>query len=222
MKKGLLQVNWNDIEKYSQEDITYFLFLEGKSMEAISKIRGLSRDTVQTHIINGKINYGFFAKSENEKQLIRNISKAGKLDKLSLLKTLNEDLKDKLIKYIRNNYVDMYAKEKETAIWIIGELKEKSCNDILLKASVHKFTNVRRMSISAMGKIADLNFEVPLIRALEDENSQVVLYAIKALKKINSKRAIDKIEKICNSSDKDYIKKAASVYLEDINLDNKD
>lgn len=218
MKKGLLKVQWDDIDKYSQEEITYFLFLEGKSLEAICKIRNINREVAQKHIIDGKIKYGFLAKSKDEGELLKNISRAGKLDKLVIINSLEEAMKIKLIEYIRKNYVEMYPKEKETAIWIIGELKEKSCEDIIIKASVHKFVNVRRMAISAMGKLEDISLEVPLMRALEDDNSQVILYAIKALTKVNSLRAKEKINYILNNSNKDYLKRAAEIYMEEIEL----
>lgn len=218
MEKGLLKVQWEDIDKYSQEEITYFLFLEGKSLEAICKIRNINREVAQKHIIDGKIKYGFLAKSKDEGELLHNISKAGKLDKLDIINSLEEAMKIKLIEYIRKNYVEMYAKEKETAIWIIGELKEESCKDILMKASVHKFINVRRMAISAMGKLENEALEMPLIRALDDDNSQVILYAIKALTKIKSLKAKEKINSILNNSDKDYLKRAAEIYMQEMEL----
>jgi hypothetical protein len=220
LRKGLLQVQWNEINKYTQEEITYFLFLEGKSLEAICKIRNINRDVAQKHIIDGKIKYGLLVKSKDEGELLQNVSRAGKSDKLDIINSLEESTKIKLIEYIRKNYVEMYPKEKETAIWIIGELKEKSCMDILIKASVHKFVNVRRMAVSAMGKMEDIALEMPLIRALEDDNPQVVLYAIKALTKVKSLKAKEKISCIFNNSDKDYLKRAAERYMEEIELNS--
>ncbi|GAA0718549.1 HEAT repeat domain-containing protein [Clostridium malenominatum] len=215
MNKGLINLQWDKIESYSEEEITYFLFLEGKGIEAICKIRNITKEIAQSHIIEGKIKYGILAKSENEKELLRNISKAGKNDKLEIINSIGEGMKNNLINYIKNNYVEMYPKEKETAIWIIGELKEISCKDILLKASVHKFVNVRRMAISAMSKIEDISLEMPLIRALEDENPQVVLYAITGLSKLNSEKAYDKIKVILETSPKEYLKRAALKYMEE-------
>ncbi len=89
-----------------------------------------------------------------------------------------------------------YPKDKEAAVWIIGELKEVSCLDILIKASVNKYINVRRMAVSAMGKMGDIRAEGALLRALGDENPQVISYAIKSLGKIKSEKAITKIKYI--------------------------
>ncbi|QBD87922.1 HEAT repeat domain-containing protein [Clostridium tetani] len=216
MRKGLLKVDWNNIEKYSDEEITYFLFLEGKNIDTLCKIRNISKEEVQNHIIHGKIKYSFFVKSQDEKELLKNIGKAGKLDKLSLLQSLEEDIKKNLLNYVKNNYADMPPKDKETAIWIVGELRAINCRDILLKGSVHKFINIRRMAISAMGKIANKDFEVPLMRALDDDNPQVVLYAIKALGKIDSKKAINKIKILEEKWDKNYIKNACENYIESL------
>lgn len=213
MSLGFVKVNWDDIDLYSNEEITYFLFLEGKSINAICKIRNLDKSIVQKHIVEGKIKYRLLARSSNEKELIHNISKAGKMDKLDIINSLDEDTKNRLIQYIKNNYVDMYSRDKETAIWIIGELKEIGCNEILTKASVHKFVNVRRMAISAMRKINDKSFERALIRALEDENPQVLLYAIKGLAEIKSDFAKGKILDILQKTDKEYLKKACEVFL---------
>ncbi|MCY6958593.1 HEAT repeat domain-containing protein [Clostridium brassicae] len=213
MKKGLVEFDWNDIEKYTDEEITYFLFVEGKSIDSICKIRKIDRITAQSHIIEGKIKYRFLTKSKNTEEFFESISKAGKQDKLSVLKSLDKDSAKKLVQFIRDNYVEMYPKEKEAAVWILGELREIECMDILMKASVHKATNVRRMAISAMGKIQDNKCEIALIRALDDQNPQVITYAIKALGKIESVNAKEKIEYIKNNTDKKYVREAAENFL---------
>ncbi len=213
MKKGLVRFEWNDIEKYTEEEITYFLFVEGKNIDSICRIRNIDRITAQNHIIEGKIKYRFLAKSQNSKEFFMSISKAGKQDKMLVLSSLDEENKSKLIKFIKKNYADMYPKDKETAVWILGELKETEGIDILMKASVHKFVNIRRMAVSAMGKIQNSKCEVALIRALDDENPQVIMYAIKALDKIKSTNVMDKIEYIKNNSDKKYLREAAEKFL---------
>lgn len=217
MKKGLVEFDWNQVDNYSEEDITYFLFVEGKSIESIARIRNIHRSIVQNHIIEGKIKYRFLAKSKNSEELFKVISIAGKRDKIEFLNSLNADNKIKLIDYIRKNYTDMYSKDKEIAIWMLGELKDVSSLDILLKASVHKFVNIRRMAVSAMGKIENPKSEMALLRALEDVNAQVVMYAIKALQILKSSKAKDKILNIKNTTEKQYLKDAAEKYLEEYN-----
>lgn len=213
MKMGLVEFDWNDIEKYSEEDITYFLFIEGKNIDSICKIRNLDRITVQNHIIEGKIKYRFLTRSKNTEELFIEITKAGKRDKQELLSSFDEENKNKLLNFIINSYPKMNSKHKEIAVWILGELKEAKGLGILVKASVNNIVNVRRMAISAMGKLENESCEMPLIRALEDSNPQVITYAIKALQKLNSIKAKEKIILLKDSTDKSYVIKAADEYL---------
>lgn len=213
MDSGLINFKWDNIDNYTDEQISYFLFLEGKSIDVISKIRNINREIVQKHIIEGKIKYRFLAKSRNPKELLESIARAGKYDKISFISSIDEENKRALLVYIREKYVEMQGKDKETAIWIIGELKDRNCKDILIKASVHKYVNVRRMAISAMGKINDASFESALLRALDDDNPQVISYAIRAFIKIKSKIAVDKIREIKSITDKEYLKRICDEYI---------
>jgi HEAT repeat protein len=214
--KGMINVNWSDMVNYSDEDITYFLFLEGKPIESLCKIRNLNKETIQKHILDGKIKYGILAKSNDEGELFEVISKSGKQDKIEALRYLNISNKNRLIQYIRDNYADMKTKDKENAVWILGEIGDRQVLDLLIKASVHNHVNVRRMAVSAVGKIGDKDMEGIAIRALEDQNPQVVMYAIKALIKIKSENAMGKIKEVYKETEKDYIKRTAEEYFEEI------
>lgn len=121
-----------------------------------------------------------------------------------------------MIQFIRDNYADMKTKDKESAVWILGEVGDKTVLDILIKASVHNHVNVRRMAVSAVGKIGDKNMEIVAIRALDDENPQVAMYAIKALTKIKSESAAEKIKEMYEKTEKDYIKRTAEEYFEEV------
>jgi FOG: HEAT repeat len=212
----MININWSDIAHYSDEDITYFLFLEGKSIESLSKIRNLNKETIQKHVLDGKIKYGILAKSNDEEELFQVISKSGKQDKIEALKYLNDLNKNKLVQFIRDNYADMKTKDKENAVWILGEIGDKRVLDLLIKASVHNHVNVRRMAVSAVGKIGDKDMERIAIRALEDQNPQVVMYAIKALIKIKSENAVEKIKEVYEKTEKDYVKRTAEEYFSEI------
>lgn len=182
-------------------------------MESICKIRNLDNSIVQKHIIDGKIKYRFLVRSNDPSELFNSIAKAGKEDKIFFLNSIVEHNKNDLVELIKTSYTEMLPKDKETAVWILGELKEVSCIDILIKASVYKYINVRRLAVSAMGKMGDARAEGALLRALRDENPQVISYAIKSLGKIKSEKAIVKIKYIYENTDKKYIGDAAQKFL---------
>jgi HEAT repeat protein len=213
LDKGLVKFDWKDIGSLSDSDITYFLSLEGKPIEAICKIRSLEREAAQRHIIEGKIKYRFLVRSKSEEELFQTLCNTPKQDKLSVLASLNNETREKLIEYIKKEYANMQSKSKETALWIIGELKTKAAMDILMKSIVHKHVNIRRMAVSALGKLEDKTGEIALLRALEDENSQVVMYAIKSLGKMKSERALIKVKNIYVTADKDYLRRAAEEFM---------
>jgi len=216
LSNGLVKYNWDFIENYSEEEITYFLTLEGKSIEAISKIRNIDKATVQKHIINCKIKYRFLAKSANIEELFKTLIKAGKSERVYVMNSLDKVNRAKLIDFTKRNYIDLPLKDKESAIWIIGELRAEEGLDLLIKATVNNHVNIRRLSVSALGKIANEKGEMALIRALNDSNSQVVSYAIKSLQKLKSKKASERIKEILNTSDKPYVQKACEEYLTNI------
>lgn len=215
VQKGLINYSWDKVKEYSEEEITYFLFLDGFSKEAIAKIRKLDRTQVDNHLITGKIKYRFLAKAKSSKELLELLTFAGKDDKLSLLLALDDEKKRGLLNFIKDNYTKTIGKDKETAIWIIGELKDEASIDILIKASVHKYINVRRMAISAIGKLMSKKGETALIRGLSDENPQVIAYAIKALSKINSLNAKEKIEELSKKSSNEAVLRACERYFQE-------
>ena len=214
MNRGLVKINWDLINEYNDDQITYYLYLEGKSFEAISKIRNIDKYTIQNHLIQGKIKYRFLVKSNNTKELFQKLLTLNKREKSILLNSIDNINRAELVSYIKENYVEMFPKEKESAVWIIGELKEESAKDVLIKASVNKLINVRRMAVSAMGKLESKAFEKALLRALEDGNPQVVQYAIKALIKIDSDNGKRRIKDIYENTKKEYLKETAKEYLE--------
>jgi len=173
----------------------------------------MEKGTVQNGIINGKIKYRLLVKSNNIQELFNEISLAGKDDKIEILKDLDEENKTLLINLIKDGYQGFPIKEKEAAVWMLGELKNQDCYDILAKASVNISFNLRRMAVSALGKTENIKAEGILLRALEDSNPQVLQYAIRALLKIKSGRGIDKIKEILKTTDKDYLKRVAEEYI---------
>ena len=221
MNTGLIKFDWNFIENYSDEEISYFLTLEGKSVDAVARIRNLDRGTVQKHIINCKIKYRYLVKSKSPGELFKSLKDVPKAERLLVLNGLDTVNREKLIHYICSAYMDMELKDKDAAIWVMGEMRSSAAVDILIKATVNNHVNIRRMAVSALGKVGDVKGLRALMRALDDKNPQVVSYAVKSLQKLNCREADEKVSLLYNRTDKAYIKKACEDYMKQANENNE-
>lgn len=220
MNTGLIKYDWNFIENYTNEEISYFLTLEGKSVDAVAKIRNLDRATVQKHIINCKIKYRYLVKSKSPMELFMSLKDVPKAERLLVLNGLDTVNRERLIHYICTSYMDMELKDKEAAIWVMGEMRSSNFLDLLIKATVNNHVSIRRMAVSALGKLGDVKALRALMRALDDKNPQVVSYSVKSLQKLNSREADEKIKILYNRTDKAYIKKACEDYFKQVNEDH--
>lgn len=221
MNTGLIKFDWNFIENYTDEEISYFLTLEGKTVDAVAKIRNLDRGTVQKQIINCKIKYRYLVKSKSPAELFKSLKEVPKGERLLILNGLDTVNREKLLHYICSSYMDLELKDKDAAIWIIGEMRYTQGIDILIKATVNNHVNIRRMAVSALGKVGDLKGLRALMRALDDKNPQVVSYAVKSLQKVNSREADAKIKLLYEKTDKAYIKKACEDYMNYVKESNE-
>lgn len=220
MNTGLIKYDWNFIENYTDEEISYFLTLEGKSVDAVAKIRNLHRATVQKHIINCKIKYRYLVKSKSPMELFMSLKDVPKAERLLVLNGLDTVNRERLIHYICTSYMDMELKDKEAAIWVMGEMRSSTFLDLLIKATVNNHVSIRRMAVSALGKLGDIKALRALMRALDDKNPQVVSYAVKSLQKLNCREADEKVKLLSIRTDKAYIKKACEDYFNNANENN--
>ncbi|KGG81154.1 hypothetical protein Y919_01850 [Caloranaerobacter azorensis H53214] len=206
MKKN--ELTWNNIKKLEDYQITYLLYLEGKSIEEISIIRRMSKEQVQRHILECKIE---LSRNTSEEDLLIKIISLNKRDRLEYLSIINESEREMLSMEIYKRYIKFKNPEdRMILIWLIGELRDKRLLPFIRMEIRSKYVNLRRLCCSALGKIKDEKTKEWLEEALEDVNPQVRQYAAKALKHIGDLNTINKLKKIVNDKkEKDYVKKAA-------------
>lgn len=213
MKQGLVNVKY---DKENEENISYFLFLEGKTINEISLIRGMDRNIVENQIINGKIKYRYLIKSKSIYELLVLLSNAGKEDKKETIKNFDISIKTEFILYVNKYIKELSYKYIQLIFWIAGELGLKELLGLMDEYSKYQDVGVRRMVISAVGKIGDIRGEDILINSLKDENPQVRLYAVKGLSKLKSNKAASYINNIKDYEEKEYILKAIEDYRDAI------
>ncbi len=206
------KVSWDDIEKLDDMYITYFLYKEGKSMEAIERIRNYSREKIEKDIIEAKIQIHSLNsnKQNKDKSTLNRLLELSKDERLEYIHDLNSLGKTKLVDEIKNTYKSVNNPEdKMLLIWIIGELRERELINTISKDILNRNGNVRRMVCSALGKMEDSSTKNILHRALKDEKPQVKQYAVKALKNIGDESTIDILKKLIeNNNEKKYVKRA--------------
>lgn len=186
-------LSWDQIQEKEDEMITYLLYLEGKSIDLVSRIRNLSRETVENHIIHCK-NALNLEKQNIDDDFFIHLLASTKEERIKIINFLNEDEKLSLINYLMRKIPLIHnADDKMIALWIAGELKDPKLLPTIHKEINHKHGGVRRMVCSALGKIGSSHSIDVLHKSLQDVKPQVRQYAANALKtignEINHKKA---------------------------------
>lgn len=204
---------WDNIHEMEDYFITYLLYSEGKSVDAISIIRGKSKEKVEREIIKGKI--ALSNNSDSIDKLVSIIS-LPKNERINHIKSLTSIEKTELEDEIYKRYINFKNPEDRIIlIWLIGELESKKLLPFLKMELKSNNVNYRRLACSALGKIKDVNTKEWLEAMVSDKNPQVRQYAIKALSHIGDESTIEKLKYIVINDSKEYIRRNA---LESIEL----
>ncbi|EYE89708.1 hypothetical protein Q428_00825 [Fervidicella metallireducens AeB] len=202
------KLTWSQIEEMSDTEITYLLYLEGKDIKTICRIRGIDRVDAERHIIEGKIKYRIFEGTKNTEDIVKRLLRCHKDERQNALKIMGtQDIK-KLERYALENLYTSTRDECLFYIWLLGEIKSKDAVQAIITFLRCRDGNIKRICCSALGKIGDLRAEDSLILCLDENRTQIKEYAIKALGRIKSKKALERLKKISlDENERDYIKR---------------
>lgn len=211
------RVTWDDIDTLSDSQITYLLYVEGKDIKTICKIRNLERSEVERHIIEGKIKYRVYEGINSPDDILKKLMKYRREERVSFLSQMTDEEKKGLENKALSKLFDSSRDECNFYIWLLGELKSTSSVPSIVTFLKCTDGNVKRMCCSALGKIGDIRAEDGLINCVTDPRPQIREYAIKALGRIGSKKSINALNKVLSSTkEKDYIVRAAKTAIEQI------
>lgn len=210
-------ISWDNIDNLKDSEITYILFMEGRDVDTISRIRNKDRNSIERDILECKIKYRATEGSNSPRDILSRLMKCSKDERLIHIKTIgNSDLKA-IEKYMIRNLFDCTRDECMFYVWLLGEIKSKDAVQGLITYLKCTDGNIKRMCCSALGKIGDLKSEDSLIGCLGDSKLQVREYAIKALGKLKSEKALPILLNIMNdSSQKEYIIRASKTAINEI------
>lgn len=200
-------------------DIVYDLYKYGMSVDIISSVLGIEQGKVQKYIIDSKLKTNLIIENLTpvEVNILQELISLDRISRTNIILELNEEKLKQLHKELniffqldKNNVEDVMS-----GLWIIGELKTSKFNTLLKNKSLSYNGNIKRMAISAMGKILDPSFEPYLKQCCKDPKPQVRSYAIKAFFKLQSPDKIQFLEKIYPNETVDYNKKLIEKLLKE-------
>lgn len=210
-------LEWKDIDEISDAEITYLLYMEGKDIKTISKIRNMEKTIVEKHIIECKIKYRAFEGVHNTEDIAKKLMRYGRDERISIISKMSDEDKHELEKYARDMLFISKRDECSFYIWLLGEFKSMESISPITTFLKCSDGNIKRICCSALGKIGSSASEEALISCLDDNKPQVKQYAIKALGKIKSNRSVPLLKKITvDKNERDYVVRAAINSIEQI------
>lgn len=200
---------WEDIDSLMDSEITYLLYLEGKDIKTICKIRNMKSSDVERHIIESKIKYRFLEGGDDVVSIIGKLMRYRREERANILSSLDGKKVKEIEKYAIERLFNSNREECAFYIWLLGEIRSNDAVPSIITFLRCKDGNIKRICCSALGKIGDVRAEDALIKCLNDEKPQVREYAIKALEKIKCKGSVGVLKRVVESENKEYVKRAA-------------
>lgn len=195
---------WDKLDELDDYMITYHLYMEGKSLKALSLIRNKPYKEIEKDIIFAKIEVNK-SKVKEEDHLLKIIS-LNKDDRLAYLNKLSPIEKEELIDEIYKRYTSFKSSEDRIIlIWLIGELRANKLIMHLRMELRSKKVNHRRLACSALGKIRNPISKPWLEYMLGDRNPQVRQYAVNSLAYLGDDKSLKELEKLKKIENKNYV-----------------
>ena len=215
-----MDISWKNIDSLEDYQITYLLYKESLTVDQISKVRNIQQQEIKEHLIKAKLE----VREKNKNEV--NAQK----DELDLYLEFNKDkrlafldgLKEEKMVYFKRKVYRRILQEKNpddliALIWTAGELKDRRFLKTLHALTQSNHSDIRRITYSAIRKIASPESREVLEMGLYDTNPQTRQYCAKALLKVGNKRSLNILKNqyiAKQNSEKDYVLRA---YLEAIN-----
>jgi hypothetical protein len=209
-------ITWEKVDELNDSEISYLLYTEGKDIKTICKIRNIAKVEVERHIIECKVKYRIFEGTNNIDAISKRLMRFSKEERINALNMMSNEDKKRIEKYAQERLFESNRDECMFFIWILGELISKESVPSLITFLRCSDGNIKRMCCSALGKIGDTKAEDALIQCLSETRLQIKDYAIRALGKLKSKKALDKLKIIEKNGEKDYIVRSAQNAIEQI------
>ena len=214
-------IDWNNIDELEDYFITYLLYKESKTVPQISKIRNISVMEVNDQLIKAKLEIKSMSKQkvEDSKDILDKYLELEKSERLNFINELSMN-DENMLKFKRELYkrirIEKNAEDLIILIWTTGELREEKYLDLLHSLTMHRHSDVRRITYSAIRKIQSPKSKLCLEKGLYDSNPQTRQYCAKALSVVGDNNSLQILKKLMKNSnyEKEYVLRAYEEAIE--------
>ncbi|MBC2575394.1 HEAT repeat domain-containing protein [Peptostreptococcus canis] len=206
-------IRWENVDSLEDYFITYLLYLDSLTVPQISRIRNKSIEEINDDLIKAKMYIRLEnKKSDNKEDILTNYLSMSKDERLLYMSDLSDDKLESFKRLIYrgilkiNNIDDLMI-----LVWTAGEFRDDRFLNIIYPFIDKPHSNIRRISYSAIGKIANKESIQYLEMGLSDSNPQIRQYCAKYLGIIgnrNSIRILENFVKNKSNFEKEYVLKA--------------
>lgn len=206
-------IRWENVDSLEDYFITYLLYLDSLTVPQISRIRNKSIEEINYDLIKAKMYIRLEnKKSDNKEDILTNYLSMSKDERLLYMSDLSDDKLESFKRLIYrgilkiNNIDDLMI-----LVWTAGEFRDDRFLNIIYPFIDKPHSNIRRISYSAIGKIANKESIQYLEMGLSDSNPQIRQYCAKYLGIIgnrNSIRILENFVKNKSNFEKEYVLKA--------------
>lgn len=211
-------IGWENIDDLEDYFITYLLYKKSLTVPQISRIRNKPIEDINDDLIKAKLSLRNSKRGNSEeKDIIEYYLTLSKGERVSFIEKLS---KKEMIGFKRKVYKGILnldnAEDLMVLVWTAGELKDSRFLSILYPLTEKNHSNLRRISYSAIGKIACEESSYILELGLLDKNPQVRQYCAKYLGDIGSMDSIRILENLVKNKagfEKEYVIRACKLSL---------
>lgn len=212
-------IGWENIDDLEDYFITYLLYKKSLTVPQISRIRNKPIEDINDDLIKAKLSLRNSNKGNSEeKDIIEYYLTLSKGERVSFIEKLS---KKEMIGFKRKVYKGILnldnTEDLMVLVWTAGELKDSRFLSILYPLTEKNHSNLRRISYSAIGKIACEESSYILELGLLDKNPQVRQYCAKYLGDIGSMDSIRILENLVKNKagfEKEYVIRACKLSLD--------
>lgn len=215
-----MKVDWKNLENIEDYFITYLLYKDSFTVSQISRIRNITIEEVNDHLIKSKMSLRKMGCDGNRREngITEEYLTMDKEDRIKYIESLRDEELDLFKKKVYQGVLNTQNLDDLLIyIWSCGELRDEVFLKILYPLVNRKNVNIRRFSYSAIGKIGSEESRYTLELGLLDSSPQVRQYCAKYLSNVGNLDTVRILENLVKNKakfEKEYVIRACKATID--------